>query len=172
MADLIEFDYEEPEGTDADSEYEPIVLRIPFKGKDGKIGHEDFTCRPEIPFGVLIDLESAQSSAGIQEFLNTALLDDDGELDADGEPVEDTSSLDRYDALVHVPARKVPGPLLGKVFNGLYEEYGRRHGSGEANRPTRRAVRSQARPRRTGSTSTAKPSPRALTSARSRQAAG
>jgi len=171
MADLIEFDYEEPEGEGPDSEYEPIVLRIPFKDKTGKISHEDFTCRPEVPFGVLLDLESAQSSGGIQEFLNTALLDDDGETDADGEPVEDTSSRDRYDVLVHDPARKVPGPLLGKVFNGLYEEYGRRHGSGEANRPTRRAVRSQARPRRTGSTSTAKPSPRALTSARSRQAA-
>lgn len=153
--------------TDADDiEFDPIEIRVPWRNGDGKVQTETLWARPRIPFGVLMQIEVGDRR-GSNALIDLALLKDDQDV-VDGEPVEGTSSKERWEALTTDPDREIPGKAITGVLQGLFNEYNnRRAPTGAPARPTNSSGPSSGRQSRTGRSSTAGRRGKASTSARS-----
>lgn len=141
--------------------HEDIPVTIPFAWADsGDRDEEVLYARGDVPFGLLIALED-QSPLAMTRFFAAVFYDDDNERDDQDQPVDGTSSLERWNKLAIDPERRVPGAVLSKVFTGLYGEYATRTGLRGPARPTTRVAPSRAQRRGTGRSSTARPGARA-----------
>lgn len=158
---------------DAD-EYEdldPVEFEVSWRLKKdrSKKGVETFSCVDMIPIGMLADVEGGAPGAGY-ELLIKSILDSDHEVDKDGEPIEGTSSLERYQTLTHDPTKETPAAEIREILQGLYAEYtARRNPAAAGVRPTTPSGPSSGRSSQTGPSSTAGRSRKASTSGRARR---
>lgn len=154
-----------------DDEFEPVHFKLKWrlKADPSKRGEETFECHPDVPFGVLLDVEGGEPSAGFQ-LLMAALRSDDHKM-VKGEPTDGTSSAERFHALTHDRTKKLPALAIREAMRGLLVEYtNRRAPRAAAGRPTPLSGPSSGPRSSTGTTSRAKQRAKVSTSGRSAQA--
>lgn len=154
-----------------DDELDPVSFEIHWRDRTDKtkVGKETFACFPDVPFGVLLDVEGGAPSAGYA-LMMAALRDDDHKI-TKGEQVAGTSSLERYQALTHDRNRKLHPLAISEAMRDLLVEYSaRRNPAVAAERPTPLSAPSSGRRSSTGRTSTAKRNGRVSTSGRAARA--